>query len=113
MLIASFQGLQRAQNLRHGNAARRRRRHAADLPAFVVGTKGRALLGAVVGQVAQRQAARVGVPLDLGHDLLRNGPFVEGIRPFLGDALQHGGQGWIFQQRAGGFRAAIGIEEIR
>ena len=83
-LVAGLQGLQRAEDLRHGDPARRRRRHAADLPALVVGAQRRALLGLVAGEIVQRQAAGVGVPLNLGDDFLGDRAFVQRIRRLPG-----------------------------
>ena len=50
--------------------------------------------------------------LNLSHDLLRDDTPVQRIRPFVGDALQYGGQCRVFQAGANGFRAAIGIQEV-
>ncbi len=111
--IAGFQRLQRAENLRHGDPARRRWRHAADLPAFVVGAQRRAFLGLVALQIIQRQAAGVGVALHLGDDLFGDRAFVQRVRAFVGDAFEHGGQRRVLQARADGFDAAIGVEEVR
>ncbi|MND86523.1 hypothetical protein D3C80_784940 [compost metagenome] len=110
--IAGLQGLQRAEDLRHGDPARRRWRHAADLPALVVGAQRRALLGLVVGEIGQGQAAGVGVALDLGGDFLGDRAFVQGIRAFMGDAFEHGGQCRVLQVCADGFWAAIGIAKV-
>ena len=51
--------------------------------------------------------------LHLACDLIGNRALVQRIRPFLGDALEHRGQSRVFQQRAGGFWRAIGIQEVR
>ena len=53
VFVACLQGLQRTEDLRHGDAARRRWRHAADLPALIVGAQWRALLGGIVLEVVQ------------------------------------------------------------
>ncbi|MNF69161.1 hypothetical protein D3C84_510360 [compost metagenome] len=111
-LVASLKGLQRAEDLRHGDSPRRWRRHAADLPVLVVGAQRRALLGLVVGEIGQGQAAGVGVALDLGGDFLGDRAFVQGIRAFMGDAFEHGGQCRVLQVCTDGFRAAIGIAKV-
>ncbi len=94
--VAGFQRLQGAENLRHGDPARRRWRHAADLPAFVVGAQRPALLGLVALEIVQRQAAGVGVALNLGDDLFRDRAFVQRVGTFLGDALEHCGECRVF-----------------
>ncbi|MNV10342.1 hypothetical protein D3C71_1008590 [compost metagenome] len=50
--------------------------------------------------------------LDLGGDFLGDRAFVQGIRAFMGDAFEHGGQCRVLQVGANGFRAAIGIAEV-
>ena len=50
--------------------------------------------------------------LDLGHDFLGNRPLIQGVRTFLGNALEDLGQGRVLQQGTDGFRAAIAVEEI-
>ncbi|MNF54260.1 hypothetical protein D3C84_356860 [compost metagenome] len=112
-LVAGLQGLQGAEDLRHGNPARGRRRHAAHLPALVVGAQRRAFLGAVALEVIERQAAGVGVALNPGHDFLGHRTLIQRVRAFCGDAREHLGQRRVFQQGADGFRAAIGIEKVR
>ncbi len=59
-----------------------------------------------------RQAARIAVALNLARDLVGNRPVVQRVRSFLGDTFEHGGQRWVLEQRAGGFRRAIGIQKI-
>ncbi len=110
--VTLFQCLQGAENLCEGNTAGRRRWHAAHLPAFVISAQRRAFLGGVTGEVTQRQAARIGMTLNLGDDFLRNRAFVKRVRTFFGDAFQHGSQRRVFQAGADGFGATVGIQEV-
>ena len=72
LLVAGFQRLQCPQDLRHGNPARGRRWHAADLPLFVVGAQRCALLGGVALEVGLGQAAGIAMALYLACDFIGN-----------------------------------------
>ena len=77
------------QHLQHGEAARRRQRHAADaMPAIAVAHR-RTHLDAVAGEIGERDVARVGrVRAHRIDDVLRDGAAVERVGAFGGDAPQ-------------------------
>ncbi|MNX97196.1 hypothetical protein D3C86_1295510 [compost metagenome] len=110
--VAFLQRLQRAEDLGDGDTARRRRRHAAHLPALVVRADRHALLGAITLEIGRAQAARIGMAVDLGSDVPRDWPVIEHVRTTLGDLAQGLGQLRILDEGADRLGLALRIEEV-
>ena len=92
LALRQLERLQHAQHLQDRDAARRWRRHAADLPHAIGAAERLALHRPVVGEVGQRQGARPDVRAHPRHDLLGYRPFLEGTRALLGQELHRVGQ---------------------
>ncbi|MCY1225334.1 hypothetical protein D9M72_375250 [compost metagenome] len=106
-----------AQDLRHRDAAGRWRRHAAHLVLAIGCAYRLALLGLVVGQVAQRGNASGGVAVVGGGDLVDDGlrdrtVLVEGVRAAGGNGGEHIGQRGIPDDGVDRARRAVGIQEV-
>ena len=112
---------QRAQGRGHGHATRRGCAHAADPVAAVGGADRVALLGLVIGQVAQLGQARgdgeagaaAAGHLDLLDDVLCDRAGVQRVGAAAGQRVQGCRIGGVLDHRAQGLGGAVGIEEVR
>ncbi|EGF33287.1 hypothetical protein IMCC9480_799 [Oxalobacteraceae bacterium IMCC9480] len=107
-----------AEDLRDGDAARRRWRHAADFEVAIGRTDRRAFFGAVIGHVGQRRDTGRGGAVIRAGDFRDDGAgdrtvTVKRVGTFAGNAAEGRGQCRIPDEGVDLAGAAISIEEIR
>ena len=110
LILGELERLEQRQDLQDGDAAGRRRRHAADQPDAIRSAQ-RLTLDRLVGcEIGQRQGARPHMAVHARHHLLRQRAVIESLRTVVGDQSHCVGQGRIDRAFALLLGRAVDIE---